>query len=182
MSDGADKAHQKKEDETGSGNRLVPHATFDDADRELRQVSDEAEVERVKAFEETGYVAAPGVGDYHANRRAAKLAAGAGVEVEQPSSLTIDQAKAGAAEARKGAAAARGDGSARSAQPSGRRSAPTSTTAGPSGSGHDNTGGDAGGRSGDSGESGGGSATKPASQSSASGSKPAGASSAGAKK
>lgn len=128
MADAADKAHAKKEEMTAGGERLVPHATFTDGDRELRAVCDDAEVARVEAFQETGYVAAPGVGDYHAHRRAAKLAAGAGVELEDPSTLVVDQAREGASEARKDAAALRRGAESRSSAPAGRRSVPTART------------------------------------------------------
>jgi hypothetical protein len=132
MSDQADKAHKDKEAKTAAGERMVPHATFTDGDRELRAAADEAEVDRVEAFQDTGYIAAPGVGDYHAARRAAKLASGAGVEVEDPASLVIDQVKEAGAAARKDAAKLRRQGGeTRSGEPSGRRSAPRSSTSAP---------------------------------------------------
>ncbi len=131
MSDQADKAHQEKEAKTGAGERMVPHATFTDGDRELRAEADRAEVARVEAFEETGYIAAPGVGDYHAARRAAKGATGAGVDVEDPSTLVLDQVRDGAKSAREDAAnLRRGAGESRAANPPGRRSAPRVATTG----------------------------------------------------
>jgi hypothetical protein len=73
--DAADRAHQEKVEETASGERLVEHSTFTEGDRELRELADRAEAERVNAFAEGGYVAAPLAGDYHAARRAAKQSA-----------------------------------------------------------------------------------------------------------
>lgn len=122
--DAADKAHEEKmvASEAGLG-AAAPHSTFTEGDRELRTLQDQAEAERVRAFNETGYVAAPGVGDYHATRRAAKqagaLLAGIGGEVAtDPSAAILDagvrdtltNARKDAAQARKAAGQSRSSG------------------------------------------------------------------------
>jgi hypothetical protein len=121
--DAADKAHDNKVKETADGERLVEHSTFHPGDRELREVQDAAEVERVGAYKEAGYVAAPGVGDYHAVRREAKhmnaalvVAAGGGT-AEDPSAVVVDgvrsmvqDASQEAAKARRAASKGRGAG------------------------------------------------------------------------
>jgi hypothetical protein len=138
MSDGADKAHQEKEKKTGAGERLVPHSTQTEGDRELREVADEAETARVEAYRETGYVAAPGVGDYHAARRAAKYENVAGIsgEPDDPAKKVVGPAKEAAAEMRKEAAQLRRSSGTqrRDAEPAGRRSTPQSQTGGDSAS------------------------------------------------
>jgi len=134
-------AHETKERETAGGERLVPHSAFTNADEALRDAQDRAEVERVKAHEETGYVAAPGVGDYHATRRAAKLSgallAGArGDETDDPVAEVEEAAVKAANSGHQAAAdARRGAGESRQAAPRGRRPAAPAQTAGGSGSG-----------------------------------------------
>jgi hypothetical protein len=110
--DGADKAHAKKVDETADGERLVEHSTFTEGDRDLREVQDALEVERVAAYKESGYVAAPGVGDYHATRREAKHANAAfvtlgGGTADDPSAAVVDGVREAAKVVHQDAAAAR---------------------------------------------------------------------------
>lgn len=111
--DAADKAHETKVRETADGERLVEHSAFTPGDRELRAVQDEAEAVRFAAQRDAGYIAAPGVGDYHAARRVAKqanamfvTAGGGGVE-DDPSAGVVDTVREAVGEAGKEAAAAR---------------------------------------------------------------------------
>jgi hypothetical protein len=95
--DAADKAHEEKVERTADGERLVEHSAFTDGDRDLRALQDHAEAERVDAYRETGYVAGPNTGDYHAVRRAAKQAGailgvvgGAGELTDDPSAAVLN--------------------------------------------------------------------------------------------
>jgi hypothetical protein len=142
MSDAADKAHQAKEEQAGF--RLVPHATTTDEDRELRAIQDEAEVERKAAFEESGYIAAPGVGDYNAVRREAKQMGGllSGSEPGEAVGAVLPAVRRNLGEATKEAAQARkAAGERRDAEPTSRRSraevaqGQTGSASKPSGSG-----------------------------------------------
>jgi hypothetical protein len=127
--DAADKAHKDKVEETADGERLVEHSTFTEGDRELRKIMDEAEVERVAAYQEGGYVGSPMAGDYHAVRRAAKqaggLLAGIGGEgvADDPSAAVAEQIGDVMKEENKRAAAARrAAGQRRTAGPANRQS------------------------------------------------------------
>lgn len=126
--DGADKAHQEKVEATADGERLVEHSTFTEGDRELREVQDALEVQRVTAYQQAGYVAAPGVGDYHATRRAAKLANGAFAAMgegtaEDPSAAIVDTVReAGKVAHEEAAQARRAAGRGRGAGPANRQS------------------------------------------------------------
>jgi hypothetical protein len=139
--DAADKAHLRKVDETAGGDQsFPPQPAFTDGDRELRELQDNAEVERVKAFEETGYVAAPGVGDYHATRRGAKLAGAVlanigGGEAEDASAAALDAGVRDAlSDAHKEAAnARRNGGQGRKSGPQGRATRSEMMTGGTSG-------------------------------------------------
>jgi hypothetical protein len=118
--DAAVQAHRAKEEASATtfaeGDRipLVPHSVFDEHDVALRQVQDEAEAERVRAFAEAGHIAAPGVGDYHATRRVSKWVdalegtmgeAGSGREQRVQSTRDmLDAARETAGEARRVAA------------------------------------------------------------------------------
>jgi hypothetical protein len=117
-------AHEEKERASAGpasapGDRLgmVPHSVFDEHDVALREVQDRAEAERVSAYLEAGHVAAPGVGDYHATRRASKWTdalegtvgeAGSGREARVEAARTsLEQARETASQARQVAAQTR---------------------------------------------------------------------------
>jgi hypothetical protein len=113
----ASAAHKAKEEAAGATRgsddqapvAMVPHSTFSASDVDLRAAADEAEAERLLAAKE-GYVAAPGVGDYHATRRNLKqvtaAAEGLGLEPDDLTEAVVAQARKGVTEVRKAGKAA----------------------------------------------------------------------------